>query len=150
MVTKHRACKCTHAHTHARTQNHVSNANTLHPKFKALNMSNSTMQVYPEFLKESPIYHTSFSTASEHLEGSSSAVWHVESQISTGCTVTLSRPTVRTDCVTTARARPLTRHAKWGAYYLLRWGLMGAVKEKGQGQSLAENIVAVCQYVKHL
>lgn len=27
---------------------------------------------------------------------------------------------------------------------------MGAVKEKGQGQSLVQNIMAVCHYVQHL
>lgn len=40
----------------------------------------------------------------------------------------------------------VVRHAKWGAHYLLRWGLIGAVKEKGQGQSLAQNILAVCRW----
>lgn len=40
----------------------------------------------------------------------------------------------------------VVRHAKWGAHYLLRWGLIGAVKEKGQGESLAQNILAVCRW----
>lgn len=119
-------------------------------RFEAPNMSNSLMQVYPEFLEEvsfitlhlvllRKIFQCCVTCWESDLYGTYS---HFESP---HCSHRL--------CYKRRSSLALWRDMrKWGARYLLRWGLMGAAKEKVQKEVLVQNILNIssCHCIKDL